>query len=59
MLVSEALFILFPTIIGITISFFVGVAVGVTIILLAMIGFYYLLFSIPGVKSSIQTYLED
>lgn len=53
----EGVFVLFPTIIGITIAFFVGVAVGLGIAFSgAGVGFY-LFKRIPGVKESFLGYI--
>ena len=57
MSVIEGVFVLFPTIIGITISFFVGVAVGLGVSFSGLGVGFYCFKRIPGFRESFLAYI--
>jgi hypothetical protein len=57
-MIGEGLFVFLPTIIAITISFFVGVAIGIFMISLCVIGCGFAILKIPHVKPFVLSWLE-
>jgi hypothetical protein len=58
-MIVEGLFVYLPTIIAITIAFFVGVATGILVLGVCGVACGYAVFKIPQVKSFILSWLEE
>lgn len=54
----EGLFVYLPTIIAITLAFFVGVGVGLFLCSCCILCFFFLLFKIPSCKETILDYFN-